>query len=64
MTQDEYNELKAQVDSVAQGDVHLGRVLTSMLLHLGNLAGVVLLPPTEAGAAPPAPGNPAEPSTP
>lgn len=61
MTQDEYNELKAQVDAVAAQDVQLGRLLSSMLLHLGNLAGVVLLPPTEAA---PAPAPPAETSAP
>ncbi len=36
MQPDEFAELRAQVAVIAQQDVHLGRVLNAMLLHLGH----------------------------
>ena len=36
MSPDEFAELRAQVAALGQQDVVLGRVLTSMLLHLGH----------------------------
>ena len=48
MTHDEYQELKAAVEEVALRDVHTGRVLHAMLLHLAGKAAV----PAEEEAVP------------
>lgn len=51
MSQDEYTELKAQVDVVAQQDVHLGRVLTMIVVHLASAHGLdATAAPVEAPA--------------
>jgi hypothetical protein len=36
MSPEEFAELRASVAAIGQNDVVLGRVLTSMLLHLGH----------------------------
>ncbi len=40
MTFDEYKTLQAQVDAVAAQDVHLGRFLDALLLHVAHGAGL------------------------
>ena len=40
MSQDELNELKAMVGEVAMQDVHLGRVLTMIVVHLAAAHGL------------------------